>query len=359
MISAKMLLETTRDLKVLYVEDDEELCLVTKDLLELYFAQVDIAMNGKLGLEKFTSYKRENGEYYDIVMTDINMPVMDGLEMSKEIYTINETQAIVILTAHNSAEYLLESISLGIDGFMMKPIDNDQLFKTIFKISQALNDHKMIELYVQQVEDLNEELATKNETLLKKNQELEKSLRMLDTVIGKDEVIKSKAEEQTLSCELDRDIQEQIFHLIHDDLFELKEILVEIDVTIIEIINNQESISSDNITLLVKHFTRYAAILNYYTFFNNLSLSMSGFAEIMKDIPLPTDEETVHNIFTFLETFIYVLSKWHDDLSSGDESKINQFDASIISDMETIQNMWTQSYGDSDGEENLDDIFDF
>lgn len=86
---------------------------------------------------------------------------------------------------------------------------------------------------------------------------------------------------------------------------------------------------------------------------------MSSFAETIKETALPEDEECVHNIFTFLETFVYVLSKWHDDLSSGEESKINQLDASIISDIETIQNMWTQTYGESAGEEELDDIFDF
>ena len=359
MISAKMLLETTRDLNVLYVEDDEDLCLATKGLLELYFAKVDTAVNGKLGLEKFIEYKKENSTYYDIVLTDINMPVMDGLRMSKEIYKVNDRQSIIILTAHNSAEYLLESISLGIDGFMTKPINNDQLFKTIFKISQAINDHKMIESYMNQVEILNEELASKNETLLQRNRELEKSLRMLDTVINKEEIIQSKPEEKQDSCELGKDIQDQIFHLINDDLFELKEILTEIDVGIIEVINNQDNILPESIDLLVKYFSRYSAILNYYTFFNTLSLGMSGFSDTMRDVPLPQNPETIHNIFTFLETFVYVLSKWHDDLSSGDESKLNQLDASIISDMATIQNMWTQTYLENETSEDLDDIFDF
>jgi YesN/AraC family two-component response regulator len=162
MISAKMLLEMTKDLKVLYVEDDEELCLATKGLLELYFEKVDIAVNGQLGLEKFKEFKEESGSYYDIVMTDINMPVLNGLKMSEEIYKLHDTQSIVILTAHNSAEYLLESIGIGIDGFLTKPLDNDQLFKTIFKISQALNDHKMIKKYMQKIEELEMELAKKN-----------------------------------------------------------------------------------------------------------------------------------------------------------------------------------------------------
>jgi len=359
MISAQMLLETTRDLKVLYVEDDNDLCLATQNLLSLYFSQVDIAYDGKEGFEKYSKYKKLHGYNYDIVLTDINMPIMNGLDMAKEIFKVHESQSIIILTAHNSQEYLYESISLGIDGFMSKPIDNEQLFKTIFKISQAINDHKMIEDYMHQVEILNAELQDSNSALILKNQELEKSIRMLDTVISKEEIIHPKIDELESTPEQIEDIKNQISHLINDDLFELKEILTEIDVCIIDIINNLEDISSENIEILVKYFSRYAAILHYYTFFNELSLAMSDFAQTIRAVELPKNEECVKNIFAFLETFVYVLSKWHTDLSSGDENKLNQLDASIISDMVTIKNMWTQTYIESPNEEDLERIFDF
>ena len=359
MISAQMLLETTRDLKVLYVEDDNDLCLATQSLLSLYFSQVDIAYDGKEGFEKYLEYEKLHGYHYDIVLTDINMPIMSGLDMAREILEIHESQSIIILTAHNSQEYLYESISLGIDGFMSKPIDNDQLFKTIFKISQAINDHKMIENYMLQVEELNAELQDSNSALILKNKELEKSLRMLDTVISKEEIIHPKVDEVESTPAEQEDIKNQISQLINDDLFELKEILTEIDVTIIDTINNLDKIPQDNIEMLVKYFSRYASILHYYTFFNELSLGMSDFSHMMRTTQLPNSEEHVRNIFTFLETFVYVLSKWHNDLSSGDESKVNQFDASIISDMATIKNMWIQTYDDNINEEDLDNIFDF
>jgi len=359
MISAQMLLETTRDLKVLYVEDDNDLCLATQSLLSLYFSKVDIAADGKSGLDAFSEYKKLNGYNYDIVLTDINMPIMNGLDMTREILKLNESQAIIILTAHNSQEYLYESISLGVDGFMSKPIDNEQLFRTIFKISQAINDHKMIDDYMNQVESLNAELQETNSALLLKNKELEKSLRMLDTVISKDDIIHPKIDEVESTPEQKEDMKNQISHLINDDLFELKEILTEIDVTLIDTINSLDNIPEENIEVLVKHFSRYAAILHYYTFFNELSLGMSDFAQMMRVTHLPSSEESVKNIFTFLETFVYVLSKWHNDLSSGEESKLNQLDASIISDMATIKNMWTQTHMQSVNEEDLDDIFDF
>ena len=59
-----------------------------------------------------------------------------------------------------------------------------------------------------------------------------------------------------------------------------------------------------------------------------------------------------------LESFMFVLGHWQDDISKGDGTKVNSFDASLISDMYTITNLWTQKEQE-DSEEDLDDIFDF
>lgn len=359
MINKKLLLDVTRELSVLCVDDDKGFCENTQTLLKSYFSNVEVAFNAKEGLEKYKAYSELHGDTYSIVITDISMPEINGLEMSKEILKLNENQSIIIATAHNSQAYFLESIMIGIDGFLLKPIKSEQLFKTLFKVSQSIHDHKMIESYVEQVEDLNIELQESNRVLQLKNSELEKSLRMLDTVIAKEEIIHPKVDKVSINLEQEADIKNQISQLINDDLFELTEILTEIDVSIIAIIGDLENIHDENIEILIKHFARYATILHYYTFFNELGLAMSSFSHTIRETPLPQDIEVVRNIFTFLETFVYVLSKWHKDLSSGDESKLNQLDASIISDMTTIENMWTQRNDENVNEEDLDDIFDF
>ena len=105
-------------------------------------------------------------------------------------------------------------------------------------------------------------------------------------------------------------------------------------------------------------FSKYSSILNFYSFFDELSSRMSSFSATMRENPLPESKESTRNIFMLLESFIYVLGKWHDDIASGDESKINQFDASIISDMDTIINMWIEKEHEC-SEDDLDGIFDF
>jgi DNA-binding response OmpR family regulator len=363
MITTQMLLENTRDLNVLYVEDDKALSDTTEELLSMYFKSVRVAYDGEEGYNRYIQYEQENNAYYDLVIADINMPKLSGIEMSKKIYKINELQSIVLITAHNNSDYLFEAICIGVSGFVLKPIQTEQLFQALYRAVQSICNQKMIEDYLKQVEDLNIELEEKNSSLEFKNSELEKSLRMLDTVINRDEIIISKQkiieDESEEAIQNREDIKEQIVQLISDDLFELKDVLTDIDVEIIAIINNIDVLSTIDLDNLIKGFSRYAAILNYYTFFSDLSLAMQKFAKIMQNTPLPEDKEIVNNVFIFLETFIYVLSKWHNDLSSGDENKLNQFDSSIISDMETIINMWTLKYEESNGVDNLDDIFDF
>ena len=356
-MNIKLLLEHTRNLSILYVEDDTNLLNDTAELLAMYFKSIDTAVDGEDGLQKYIDYKKENNSFYDIVMTDLNMPKLNGIDMSSKILDLNVNQAIIITTAYNSPEYLIEAINLGIDAYILKPIVTEQLNKALFKSSQAVSDHKMIEIYMSQIEDLNTELESNNAELVRRNKELVKSFRMLDTVLNKEEIVQQTPQRD--GSDVNKDIKNQVLQLIDEDLYELGEILTDIDVSIISIINKKIYISKESLDVLIKGFEKYASILKFYTFFNDLSVAMLAFSNTMRDSDIPESEETINNVFMFLETFIYVLSKWHQDIASGDESKLNQLDASIISDMNTITNMWTQNYDDEVNAEDMDDIFDF
>ena len=121
-INNKLILENSRTLNVLYVEDDIQLRTSTAQLFSNYFKSVDVAINGKDGYDNYQSYFDKTGEYYDIIISDINMPVMDGLEMCKIIKGINNEQSIIFVTAFNESSYLHKAIHLHADGFLTKPI---------------------------------------------------------------------------------------------------------------------------------------------------------------------------------------------------------------------------------------------
>ncbi len=113
--------------KVLYVEDDNDIREEIADFLKLEVGELIIATNGKDGLEKFIQHLP------DVIITDIQMPIMDGLKMAEEIKNINKYTPIIVTTAFNENEYLLKSINIGIDKYVLKPIDLTLLLDSIYK----------------------------------------------------------------------------------------------------------------------------------------------------------------------------------------------------------------------------------
>jgi PAS domain S-box-containing protein len=120
------------EISVLYVEDEKMIRDEIIDILEGETASFYVAKNGKEGLELFKEYKP------DLVLTDIRMPEMDGIEMSKAILQLEPGVPIIISSAFNDSEYFLESIRLGIHYYLIKPINIKELFCTLEKASAGI-----------------------------------------------------------------------------------------------------------------------------------------------------------------------------------------------------------------------------
>ena len=132
MVEIKKLKELTSSLTVLYVEDDLSIQVTMSKYLQKFFHKVWSASDGGEGLELFKNNS------IDIVITDLSMPVMNGLDMIEKIKEINENQAILITTAHSESTYLLNAIEAHVDGYVIKPFDFDSLNFELFKISQKI-----------------------------------------------------------------------------------------------------------------------------------------------------------------------------------------------------------------------------
>lgn len=161
----KLMLKYTKTTTVLYVEDDDILLESTARLFSNYFSHLDTAVDGQDGLDKYIAYEKENLKPYDLVITDIKMPKLDGLEMSKKILNDNPMQSIIITTAHNENEFLASALELGISAFIPKPIDLKRLNKALYKASKAIYDHKFVEEHAKLIENLKQELVKKNESM--------------------------------------------------------------------------------------------------------------------------------------------------------------------------------------------------
>jgi putative two-component system response regulator len=159
--------EYTKNLHVLYVEDDEQLLKETRDVLEDFFSTVTTATNGKDALQEYQNYFDDNGFYYDLVITDINMPIMDGATLIQKIHKIFFDQVVIVISAYNDSSRLIELIQNGITNFVLKPIAPKQLMKILYKSCKNIVAHKNEYLYQLQLEDLNKNLDTKVKELSK------------------------------------------------------------------------------------------------------------------------------------------------------------------------------------------------
>ena len=339
-IDNKLILQYSKNLTVLYVEDDDSLRTTTGEIFKNYFLKVDFAVDGKDGIEKYNNYFKSNGTRYDLIISDINMPNINGVEMTSLILNDYYDQAVVFITAHNEVEYLQRSIDLGVDGFIAKPIKLEQLKKILYKVSQLVHDRKTVNTHYEIIENLNVSLQAKNE-------ELEKSLRLLNTMVAQKskpiKVIENTQQKTEVPEQNKSSIIGQMDLFVSDDLQEIEDLHQEIDSNVVLVINSKEQNVDNHIRAISSGFSSYASTLSYYSFFHELSVTMKEFSMILKDRELPDDKVIVYDIFVLLESFMFVLGKWSDKLKNGDSDKLNDLDASLISDMQTIITMWTMS----------------
>ena len=126
--------EILKDICVLYVEDENDVREFTAKLLDSLLKKVYVAQDGLEGLKIF----EENKNDIDLIISDINMPKMDGLTMCEAIKKINTEIPLVITSAHNDTNFLRRSIEIGVTTYAMKPIDLYQLVGSIIKAMEPI-----------------------------------------------------------------------------------------------------------------------------------------------------------------------------------------------------------------------------
>lgn len=107
-----------KNLKLLFVEDEEDLIEIITDTLAKLDANFLTAKNG----EEALTLVEENSDI-DVIITDINMPVMNGLRMIKELTNRGNKIPIIIMSAHTEIDYIERAKDMGIDNYLLKPFD--------------------------------------------------------------------------------------------------------------------------------------------------------------------------------------------------------------------------------------------
>jgi len=122
------LISYTKNLKVLYVEDNVDTRESTLLMLENFFPDITVAINGQDGLDRF------NESSFDLILSDINMPVMNGIDMIEKIRAKDDKIFIVILSAHNERNFSQKAEELNIDSYLIKPTELEDFLELLNKI---------------------------------------------------------------------------------------------------------------------------------------------------------------------------------------------------------------------------------
>ena len=122
-------------LSILVVEDDELIRKLLQSLISMKFPDVPlfVAENGRRGLELFKEHTPQ------LVITDINMPVMDGIRMAGEIRAIKADTRFIVVTAYDDADTIGKFEEIGFDDYIVKPIDFGKLCAAIAKCAAAIS----------------------------------------------------------------------------------------------------------------------------------------------------------------------------------------------------------------------------
>jgi len=171
MISVLDLAKIAEPYRVLYVEDSKKIQGRMLKYLQKLFASVAVADDGLAGVEVY-----KNGEF-DLVITDLSMPKMNGIEMIKEIRKIDAEQSVLVTSAHGETDYMIGAINAGIDGYIIKPFDFKQLNYELYKIVSRLQKFQESALYKKSLENLIEKKsAVVSSLLLSQSENYEKTL---------------------------------------------------------------------------------------------------------------------------------------------------------------------------------------
>ncbi|UCZ55738.1 response regulator [Desulfurispirillum indicum] len=142
-------------LTVLYVEDEPGVRENIAKFLQRRFKKVYVAEDGRAGLKLFREHKPH------MVISDVRMPVMDGLQMSREIRRLQPDAHIILTTAHSETDLMIQAIDIGVSQFVLKPISREKLLESIGRTMRDVllreKEHQQIRL-IQKILDSQDSL---------------------------------------------------------------------------------------------------------------------------------------------------------------------------------------------------------
>jgi len=322
-----VLKDIAQNMSVLYAEDDNTLRVLFAESLEKYFKSVVSAEDGVRALEE---YKKGS---FDLVITDIMMPNMDGLNLIKNIKNINPEQKIAVISAYSDSDRLLEFINLGVDGFLVKPLQNDRLVAMLLKIVRQINDFKIAREYEKKILDMNALLEAKVTAMNNALRAVLKAQNIAITVATKKDKMTEGVKLKQKRVVSAKEFMELEPFSIENKINILEDIEDELDIAI----NRAKSADSSCREALANVVEKYASVIGSFEEFANVSFALHELAlKLVKYDDFEFRQEIIDILFSIADNLSAFRSAVFVEKSAHD---IHYLDNSLIADITLLERM--------------------
>jgi len=327
MINLKELKELSSTLNILYAEDEAMLRDSMQSTLEKLFKNVYTATNGQEAIEL---YKKEE---IDLTLTDINMPIMDGIELIAAINKLDSNPAIIVLSAHDESRLLKTLINMEVNNFLNKPVEKDALTKILYKNCSILSDKKMMKLYAASLEQENDEMVRKNKLLeFKLKQLVSQTNKVHKQNQDNNENIENKISPEIKTKPI-KDIS-YFSTLLQDDKDELKDLAEELDTNILLMFQN-ETLNISYTQKLAGLYKKYASVLSSYSEFYGISHTLINFADSITQLNQKFLED-MEQTGIYLESLQLTFESFRKDTWEKEAKDPCFYNASLNNDIQLI-----------------------
>lgn len=345
----KSLKEITYKMDLLLVEDDSQILSQLKSFLSNFFKNIDTANDGIEALDKY-----KKGQY-SLVITDLSMPNMTGDELIENIKKINESQYIIVISAHSEQQRVINLANAGINGYLVKPIDLSATIQQIYKACKVLYNQTMLEHFTIMLEESNSELLIQNSKLqemLKQNTKPKEEEKPLSTYTPSQSTIVTQPviqHKRTMSAA-------EFLETYPLELDETNENLENLEAKFYTLLANAEkNFDSDILSELISLLNRFAREIELIPNFGQIA---DGIYEVAKAFGSVEDFSKMKTILPMLGSLFDNLEKWRREVFVYQSVEdIHYMDNSLLSDAQSLQNFLNTSSASTSS--NDEDLFEF